>query len=108
MVRHARLVERLLFAHRFRGGPAEAVVHALRAYQNDDGGFGHALEPDLRGPQSEPIHVNAALRILHAGGTAPPELIARTCSYLMSVTADGRGVPAIFDDILDWPRSEHW
>ena len=28
----------------------EPVLDALRAYRNDDGGFGHAIEPDMRAP----------------------------------------------------------
>ena len=47
---NARLLERQLFAYHFKGGSREQVLTALRAYQNEDGGFGHALEPDIRCP----------------------------------------------------------
>ena len=46
MLSQARLLERRLFATVFLGQPAARVVDALRGYQNDDGGFGHALERD--------------------------------------------------------------
>ena len=36
---NARLLERRQFAHQFKGAAAEPVLVALRAYQNDDGGF---------------------------------------------------------------------
>ena len=49
---NARLIDRLRFAHLFRGGAAAPVVAALRPYQNADGGFGNGLEPDFRGPVS--------------------------------------------------------
>ena len=62
LLRNARLIERRLFAARFRGAPTEGVVTALRAYQNEDGGFGLALEPDLRGPDSQPLHVDMAAK----------------------------------------------
>lgn len=52
--KEARLLERRLFATLFEGAPASGVVDALRAYQNDDGGFGHGLEPDKRCPASLP------------------------------------------------------
>src|SRR5215211_5959460 len=52
---NARLLERRLFAHLFKGAAAEPVHAALRAYQNADGGFGNALEPDKRCPDSQPI-----------------------------------------------------
>ena len=50
--REARLIDRLRAQVLLRGGAAESVIAALRPYQNEDGGFGHALEPDLRGPVS--------------------------------------------------------
>ena len=106
--RNARLIDRHLFEHRLAGEPAEDVVHALRPYQNEDGGFGNALEPDLRGPISQPIHVDMAFRILHDIDLAPPELVARACTYLASVSGDEGGVPAILPNVVRYPRAEHW
>ena len=54
----ARLLERHRLAVLFDGAPSGRVLDALRPYRNDDGGWGHALEPDLRGPDSQ---VSAAL-----------------------------------------------
>lgn len=51
----ARLLERRLFELQFDGGSPQAAVEALLAYRNPDGGFGHALEPDLRVSTSQPI-----------------------------------------------------
>lgn len=36
----------------------------LQAYQNQDGGFGHALEPDSWNPNSTPIQTATAIEIL--------------------------------------------
>ena len=47
---NARVLERRRFEHLFEGGPKAPVLDALRAYGNDDGGFGHAIEPDMRAP----------------------------------------------------------
>ena len=55
ILNNARLLERRRFAYLFGGGPREPVLAALRAYQNPDGGFGNALEPDKRTPTSQPI-----------------------------------------------------
>jgi hypothetical protein len=41
-----------------------SVVDALRGYRNPDGGFGHALEPDLRCPGSQPAPTLYALEML--------------------------------------------
>src|SRR5690606_37910934 len=69
--RDARLLDRHRFAHQFRGGPAGAVVAALVPYANPDGGFGNALEPDLRGAASQPEAVAVALRVLDELAPAP-------------------------------------
>lgn len=106
--RNGRLLDRHIFARRFLGGSAEHVVHSLRSYQNDDGGFGNALEPDLRGPDSQPIHVDMAFRIFHEVGVAPPEMVSRACSYLSTVTGDTGGVPAILPSASRYPHAEHW
>ena len=66
----ARLVDRHRYGLLFDGGPAEPVIDALRGYRNPDGGFGHALEPDLRGPASQPAPTLYALEILNEAGAA--------------------------------------
>ena len=43
---NARSLEWALYLQKFENGSVEAVLDALAAYQNPDGGFGHALEPD--------------------------------------------------------------
>ncbi len=44
----ARPLDRALFEHEFEGAPGERAIEELARYQNPDGGFGRALEPDLR------------------------------------------------------------
>ncbi|MGC3001435.1 hypothetical protein ACPF8X_24440 [Streptomyces sp. G35A] len=113
----ARVLEQHLFAHRFRGGAAGPVETALDAYRNEDGGYGHALEPDLRGPVSQPLHTARALRVLDAVGRCGGRRAEDVCRYLTSVsTADGalpaihpsqRGYPtAPFVPVVDDPPSE--
>ena len=48
----ARVLDRRRFQRLFEDGPAAPVRDAVAAYRNDDGGFGHALEPDCRAPVS--------------------------------------------------------
>ncbi|GAA0635115.1 hypothetical protein GCM10009535_08830 [Streptomyces thermocarboxydovorans] len=113
----ARVLEQRLFAHHFLGGGAEPVETALDAYRNEDGGYGHGLEPDLRGPVSQPLHTARALRVLDAVGRCTDRRAEQVCRYLTSVsTADGalpaihpsqRGYPAApFVPIVDDPPSE--
>ncbi|WEO94902.1 hypothetical protein A6P39_013245 [Streptomyces sp. FXJ1.172] len=113
----ARVLEQRLFAYHFLHGTPDAVEAALDAYRNEDGGYGHALEPDLRGPVSQPLHTAHALRVLDAIGRCGGQRVERVCRYLTSVsTADGalpavhpgqRGYPvAPFVPVLDDPPSE--
>ncbi|MEZ7005579.1 hypothetical protein [Streptomyces sp. AD55] len=86
----ARVLEQRLFAHHFRGQGADPVETALDAYRNEDGGYGHALEPGLRGPASRPRHAARALAVLDAIGRCGGQRVERVCRYLTSVsTADG-------------------
>lgn len=62
--RNARPIDLLRWQYHFEGGSKEAVLTALAAYQNEDGGFGHALEPDAWNPNSTPIQTWAATEVL--------------------------------------------
>jgi hypothetical protein len=78
---HARLIDRLRFAHLFRDGAAAPVVAALRPYQNPDEGFGNALEPDVRGPVSQPATVAVALRVLDKARGARHPWVERASEF---------------------------
>ncbi|GAA2305171.1 hypothetical protein GCM10010234_55610 [Streptomyces hawaiiensis] len=101
----ARVLEQRRFAHHFRGAAADPVETALDAYRNEDGGYGHALEPDLRGPVSQPLHTAHALRVLDAVGRCAGQRVERMCRYLTSVsTADG-ALPAIHPSQRGYPTA---
>ncbi len=111
LLRQARLLERRLFAACFLDQPPARVVDALRGYQNDDGGFGHALEPDIRCPASLPVYVEAAFQALAAAGTVDHRMVLRACDYLAAVAAEagaGGAVPPTFPVIESYPRAGHW
>jgi hypothetical protein len=111
LLNQARLLERRLFATLFLGQPGAHVIDALRGYQNDDGGFGHALEPDKRCPASLPIDVETAFQALAAAGTADETMITRACDFLEVAAANadaGGGVPPAFPVIEGFPRAAHW
>src|SRR4030067_637953 len=62
----ARPLEIAMFRHAFDGASGESVVEALKKYQNTDGGFGHALEPDLRTNESSALCTSIAFRVLRS------------------------------------------
>jgi len=111
LLNDARLLERRLFASCFLGQPATGVVDALRGYQNTDGGFGHALEPDTRCPASLPIYVETAFQALATAGTIDHDMVTRACDFLARTAQQagaGGAVPLAFDVIESFPRAAHW
>ncbi|WP_255955923.1 hypothetical protein [Streptomyces odontomachi] len=92
----ARVLEQRRFAYHFLGGgagAADAVERALAAYRNEDEGYGHALEPGLRGPQSRPSHVVHALRVLDSIGRCHGQPVERLGRYLTAVSAPDGALP---------------
>lgn len=65
MYRNARPLNMARFQYHFEDGSKEAVMQALSYYQNDDGGFGHAVEADCWNPNSIPLHSGAAGDIIN-------------------------------------------
>lgn len=53
--RYGRHLDVTRWQYHFEGGSAQAVLHALSFYQNEDGGFGHGLEYDCMNPNSLPV-----------------------------------------------------
>lgn len=108
ILREGRLLERRLLCTMFEGAPATGVIDALRGYQNDDGGFGHGLEPDKRCPHSLPADVEVALQVLDAAGTTDDTMVRHACNFLAAVGRPDGAVPLAFPSIEAYPRAEHW
>jgi hypothetical protein len=105
---HARLLERHRLAHLLGAAGPEPVVQALRAYRNEDGGFGHAIEPDMRGPISQPVGIHTALEILHEVGARDDELVRGAADWLTTITRDDGGIPFCLPSAVDYPRNPIW
>ncbi len=58
---NARSLELAVYRYFFEGGSNRDVIDELSKFQNDDGGFGNALEPDFFNPNSSPIATNDAI-----------------------------------------------
>src|SRR5258708_29438779 len=100
--RNARLVEGYLFPSLFADGSREPVLAALRAYQNEDGGFGNALEPDKRCPSSQPQDVEFALHILDASDAMDDLMVGRACDYLVTITTTDHAVPSTLPSVTSY------
>ncbi|MFC0598909.1 hypothetical protein [Streptomyces palmae] len=99
----ARVLEQHRFAYHFLGGAADAVDAALTAYERPDGGFGHALEPELRGPVSQPWHVVRALHLLAETGHCQGRRVERICRYLTGVSTSDGALPALHPSLRGYP-----
>ncbi len=106
--RIARLLERRRFAYLFLGGEKQAVVEALRPYQNPDGGFGNGLEPDVRAPVSQPVPTWTALCVLDEAEAFDDPMVTRACDYLLSITTPEGGVPFVLLSVRDYPHAPWW
>ena len=71
LLTQARPLEKALFSLEFEDGTAAAVLSELARFQNPDGGFGRALEPDVRTPCSSALCTEIGLRILLELHTPP-------------------------------------
>jgi hypothetical protein len=105
---NARVLDQRVARCLFDGEDPAAVVDAVTAYRNVDGGFGHGLEPDKRAPGSQPLDVEVAFEALAAVGARAPELLAGACDYLESVADADGAVPIAFPEIADHPHAVHW
>jgi hypothetical protein len=89
----ARPLDRAMFEYRFEGAPAEYALAELARFQNKDGGFGHALEPDLRTPTSSALATGIGLRLLKElqCSTEQP-LVYHAVQYLLTTFDHGTKV----------------
>ena len=111
ILRQGLLLERQAVRDPIRGRSGRGRRRRAAGYRNDDGGFGHGLEPDKRCPASLPIDVEVALHAMVTAGASDDQLVAGACDYLAKVAAEanaGGAVPPAFPVIEGYPRASHW
>ncbi len=101
----ARLVDRHRYSVLFADGPREPVIDALRGYRNPDGGFGHALEPDLRCPASQPAPTLYALETLTEAGAVDGELAGDARDWIARVAEPDGGIPSVLPGYERYPHA---
>jgi hypothetical protein len=110
LLKSARPLEAAIFRYRFEEGDAENVYTELAKFQNSDGGFGKALEPDLRLPASSPLATTSALqrlRMLHA--PAQHFLVDGAIRYLVAAyDAAYQSWPLVPPDAEHAPHAPWW
>ena len=82
---HARPLEKALYGCHFEEGPEDAVIGELLRFRNPDGGFGRALEPDVRTPSSSVLATGIALRtIAELDCQEADEMVPGAIDYLLA------------------------
>ncbi len=110
LLTQARPLERALLEHRFEGAGAEGPLVELARFQNEDGGFGRALEPDLRTPSSSALATGIGLQMARElGCTADHPVVRRAVAYLMATFDDETRVwRAVATDTNAFPHAPWW
>jgi hypothetical protein len=106
----ARPLDRALFEYRFEEAPADRVTAELASFQNDDSGFGRALEPDLRTPTSSALATEIGLRTLKELGCALDHpMVAGAVRFLLETFDSERQVWRVIPrDANDHPHAPWW
>jgi hypothetical protein len=116
--KNARLLDRKIFSYLFcfpakQPAARKAVVAALKAYQNPDGGLGNGLEADMRCPDSQPIAIDFGLGILDLVDALEDaqtihEVVLPLCDYLVSIASPQGGVPTVLEPVNHYPHAPWW
>ena len=105
---YARVLDRRMFQRLFAGGGAAPVRDAIAAYRNDDGGFGHALEPDCRAAASQPAAVEMALRLMDAADAWDEHLVKDACDWLVTIAPSAGGATFVLPTVSQGPHAPWW
>jgi hypothetical protein len=103
-----RVLDQRRFELLTSGGDTTPVRDAVAAYRNSDGGFGHALEPDCRCPDSQPAAAAMALRILDEADAWDTGLVREACDWLERNPAAGGGATFVEPGLAGWPHAPWW
>jgi hypothetical protein len=100
-----RVLEQRRFAFLFgEETKPKGVLAALEGYRSPDGGYAFGLDPDVRGPEGQPISMPIALQIMAEIGALDGVQALQACTWLAKhTTADG-GVPSVLPSLRPYPR----
>ncbi|MFW9789176.1 MAG: hypothetical protein ACFFE2_04420 [Candidatus Thorarchaeota archaeon] len=82
---NARDLDIRLFEHHFKDTPKDDVLGELEKFQNQDGGFGKAIEPDFRLVESSTMATSVGLQYcIEVNAKSKDEIISNAMNYLSS------------------------
>lgn len=107
----ARPIDKERYNYHFNNAQPEKLIEEIKKYQNEDGGFGQALESDFRLPLSTPMATSIALRYLkNLDNTKSAQaLIKKAISYLEnSFNQNRNGWYAVRKEVNNYPHTPWW
>jgi len=103
-----RLLERRMFELVFGDGTPEEFLSALRAYMNNDGGFGNGIEPDLRTPKSNAISVETALCLIDIANVHDGTIVREIAHWVSRSLNQNGWISHPVDEIKKYPHQPWW
>jgi hypothetical protein len=106
-----RMLEKTLIANVEGDQSNQLVLTELSRFQNEDGGFGHGLEPDFFLPDSSAMATSIGLRILHELETSETKnlMIEKAIGYLWNTYDEERpGWWAVPKRVNEYPHAPWW
>ncbi|MBS4197080.1 hypothetical protein [Lederbergia citri] len=108
--RNARPLEVARWEYVFEGGSRDNVIRYLAAYQNEDGGFGHGIEPDFWLPSSSPMATwTAGQMLVEIGANENEEIIGKMIKYLVNTADNVTGMwQSALPENNQYPHAPWW
>jgi hypothetical protein len=106
-----RPVERALFDVLINNGSCDRYLEELIKFQLDDGGFGLAIEPDFRIPNSSPMATSVGIRSALRFKEHPvsKSIVAKAIGYLVETYDEARiGWYSVGKEVNNFPHSPWW
>ena len=105
-----RELDQRRFEFHFEAGSANAVLAALASYQNEDGGFGNSLEPDIRTSTSSAIATTVGFQVLREiRAPVGHTLVRKGIEYFVTTYDEARQIwPIIPPEVDNAPHAPWW
>ncbi len=107
---NARDLDVRFFETHFKDGSKDDVLSALKKYQNPDGGFGHAIEPDFRLTGSSAMATSVGLQYCVEVNTDSNDEIIQSVMDYLATTFDVENAywPKTPVEVNDSPHAPWW
>ena len=105
-----RALDQRRFEFHFEAGAANAVLAELASYQNEDGGFGNSLEPDIRTSASSALATTVGFQVLREiRAPGSHTLVRKGIEYFVAIYDESRHIWSIIPpEVEEAPHAPWW